>query len=245
MLDFLVASSLLIPFYIGYRWLHKTLVRPYQAKRKFYHWANAYPRKQTHELLTALYQGISGWQLAKMALAKRGWQDNRFTYGEIPLFTFAAVLDKAQPKPEDVFYDLGCGVGKTVLAAALLYKLKKAVGIEYFPEIHAVCLQCADTLRRLPRLSEYFPDKELNLEFQQGDLLDANIQDATIVFINATCFIGEQWLAIEEKLEGIQPGSRIILVTRSLASHRYKLLEHGVWPMSWGKAAVRVYLKQS
>ncbi len=71
-----------------------------------------------------------------------------------------------------------------------------------------------------------------------------DFQDGTLVFINATCFIGEQWQAIEEKLAGLQAGSRIILVTRKLKSPQYRLLHQRLWPMSWDKATVSVYLKE-
>ncbi|KAG9413895.1 hypothetical protein AC1031_013106 [Aphanomyces cochlioides] len=52
-------------------------------------------------------------------------------YGEIAFFPFADIIQSVTTElTGGVFYDLGSGVGKAVVAAALVHKFDKAVGIE-------------------------------------------------------------------------------------------------------------------
>ena len=54
-----------------------------------------------------------------------------FAYGEIAPVYFIPVINYAQPKPGEVFYDLGCGAGKPLLTASIAFpELKVCRGIE-------------------------------------------------------------------------------------------------------------------
>jgi hypothetical protein len=75
------------------------------------------------------------------------------------------------------------------------------------------------------------------------DFLKCNIQDADMVYINATCFVGQLWTSILEKLENLRVGTRVILVTKSNDSTRFKLLHEKKHLMSWGMATIRIYEK--
>ncbi len=58
--------------------------------------------------------------------------NSSYIYGEILFFPFADILRSiASELPSNaIFYDLGSGTGKAVLAASLLYPFSKVVGIE-------------------------------------------------------------------------------------------------------------------
>src|SRR5947208_12296682 len=45
------------------------------------------------------------------------------------------MLELAEVRPDDIVYDLGCGDGRIVIAAAKKYGVKKAVGIEIDPKL--------------------------------------------------------------------------------------------------------------
>jgi hypothetical protein len=53
---------------------------------------------------------------------------NNFTYGEISLLSFPFLLQNANPKKGEVFYDLGCGVAKPSFYASFLYDFSKCKG---------------------------------------------------------------------------------------------------------------------
>ena len=95
---------------------------------------------------------------------------------------------------DGVFYDLGSGMGKPVIAMSLMHKFKKLLGIEYL-----------ENLMKLSLVSKKNYDKTINdlfaknkglfnfakpniIEFIQGDFLKQNWENATIIFANSTCF---------------------------------------------------------
>ena len=53
------------------------------------------------------------------------------TQGEVVFHSFIPLLEYTKPKDGEVFYDLGCGLGKPLLIASLAFpKLKACIGIE-------------------------------------------------------------------------------------------------------------------
>lgn len=75
-----------------------------------------------------------------------------------------------------VFYDLGSGLGKTVLHYGLQYGIKKSVGIEYSKERHQGAIDL---------LEEYAKDKT-NIEFYCDKIENKNFSDATVVYADNT-----------------------------------------------------------
>lgn len=63
-------------------------------------------------------------------------QNKEFIYGEIDILSFATILERASPSPEEVFYDLGSGSGKAVLCTMLFFNVKKSIGIEFLPPLY-------------------------------------------------------------------------------------------------------------
>jgi len=78
---------------------------------------------------------------------------------------------------ETVFYDLGSGIGKIVFHIGLKYNLKKACGIEFSKERHSK----AEQLK-----VEYEIDD--NVTFINDNILDCDISDATVIYIDNTLF---------------------------------------------------------
>ena len=53
-------------------------------------------------------------------------------YGEINFRSFSEIMQEIRPlvPPRGVFYDLGCGTGRPVFAAALLCDFSRIIGME-------------------------------------------------------------------------------------------------------------------
>ncbi|CAD7965684.1 unnamed protein product [Amoebophrya sp. A120] len=82
-------------------------------------------------LLDKTYEDLSGYDIPveeHQALRKVGGEP---TYGEIVPSSLTQVLLRMNATEADVFYDLGSGIGKTVLQAALTTRVKQAIGIEF------------------------------------------------------------------------------------------------------------------
>jgi SAM-dependent methyltransferase len=107
-----------------------------------------------------------------------------------------AMLKLADVKPADIVYDLGCGDGRIVIAAAKEFGAH-GVGIDINPER----IQQAEANAKKAGVEKL-------LRFEENDLFDADIHDATVV----TLFLLESVnLRLRPKLlRDLRPGTRIV-----------------------------------
>jgi SAM-dependent methyltransferase len=110
------------------------------------------------------------------------------------------MLKLAGTGPNDVVYDLGCGDGRIVIAAAKSFGAR-GVGIEIDPE---PLRMAAYNARRA--------GVEDRVRFVRGDIFDADIGDATVV----TLFLFESLnrRLLPKLRKDLKPGTRIV-------AHRY------------------------
>jgi hypothetical protein len=183
-----------------------------------------------------LYEEVDGFALSKRSRLEKDAVE--WVYGEIDFESFIALLSHCKPNANTVFYDLGSGVGKAVLACAMVFNVKKSCGIEWFENLH----QCAEHQRK--RLSELpnYHQKSKTICFQQGNFLEASLLDANLVFINASCFFGDFWMKLSQQLEQLPQDTLVLSTSKRLQSKAYKHLETIPIRMSWG--IVNVYVQQ-
>lgn len=108
----------------------------------------------------------------------------------------AAMLDLAGVGEHDLLYDLGCGDGRIVVAAAL-QRGARGVGIDLDPE------RVADAMHRAYRAG--VADQVI---FHEDDLLEADFADATVV-----CLYLLESVNLELRprlLQELRPGTRIV-----------------------------------
>ncbi len=185
----------------------------------------------------ALFAEVDGFQLSKdMRHMADDWA---YTYGEIEFMPFIATLSLTHPDEQTVFYDLGSGLGKAVLACAMVYPVKKSVGIEYFANLHhAACTQ----QQQLQQMSPYHAIAS-QVHFINADFLTVNMDDATLVFINATAFWGDLWQKINLKLTTLPELKTVITISKPLFNKNFILAHETKAMMSWGVARVFIYKK--
>ena len=106
-------------------------------------------------------------------------------------------FDLVTPGPSDVVYDLGSGDGR-LLFAALKKGAGKVVGVDLNPEL----VQQAKETARLGGLQD-------RATFIQGDVMDVDLSDATMVFFYLFPTASE---ALKPKLEKeLKPGSIVVI----------------------------------
>jgi SAM-dependent methyltransferase len=88
--------------------------------------------------------------------------------------SFNRLLDTITLPPESVLVDFGCGKGRVLLLAALR-GIKKAVGIEFSPELCAIA-------RDNVRIVEQATGARLNIAVIEGDVTHYEIEDDQNVF---------------------------------------------------------------
>jgi SAM-dependent methyltransferase len=107
-----------------------------------------------------------------------------------------AMLRLAQVKKGDVVYDLGCGDGRIVIAAAARFGAR-GVGIEIDPELVARARENARRAR-----------VEHLVRFEQGDIFKADIREATVVTLYLLTMLNQKLRP--KLLRELRPGTRIV-----------------------------------
>ena len=110
----------------------------------------------------------------------------------------AAMLKLADVKKTDVVYDLGCGDGRIVIAAAKTYGAH-AVGIDINP------VRLAEANENLKKAG---PDVAKLVRFEDNDLFQADIHEATVVTLFLLSSVN---LKLRPKLlADLKPGTRVV-----------------------------------
>jgi len=117
-------------------------------------------------------------------------------YVSSPTRVVDRMLDLANIKPGEVLYDLGCGDGRILIAAAEKYKAK-AVGIEISPKL------VAEATANIHK--EGLDDQARVI---QGDLLSTDLSGADVVTIYLVTSLNEKLRPRLEKY--LKPGTRVI-----------------------------------
>lgn len=202
--------------------------------RKIKTWSKGLSLGKHLAVFETLYRDINGFILSKEA--RRGQDAIQYVYGEIEFIAFIALVSKARVNKETVFYDLGHGIGKTVIACAMVFEVKKSIGVELFDALHQVAIEKKQTLLN----HSAYAHLEHRIEFIRADLLNVDYKDATLIFINATGFIGDFWNQLVAHLEQSAAKATIITTTKPINSNQFKMTYQTTVPMSWG--AVTAYL---
>jgi ubiquinone/menaquinone biosynthesis C-methylase UbiE len=112
-----------------------------------------------------------------------------------PLSAVARMVEMAEIGPGESVYDLGCGDGRIVIAAAKQQKIK-AVGVDIDPERVA---ESRENVRAA--------GLESSVEIRQADVFDLDLSDADVVFLYLTPRLNARLMP---QLRKLKPGARII-----------------------------------
>ena len=210
---------------------------PYLQKRMVIkHWYNSHAINKHQNNYQKLFRDINGFALSRQARATGDAIE--YTYGEIDFVPFIALLSLVKPHINTVFYDLGSGTGKAVLACAMVFNVKKSCGIELFNALHQTALKQQQHLQQLP---DY--DIPANtIQFLNADFLDVDFSEATLIFMNATAFFGETWITNQQCLLKLNPGTIVITTSKKLSLDIFRIIKTTTVQMSWGP--VRAYVQQ-
>ncbi len=143
--------------------------------------------------------GWSGIVLAVAVAAAQGVQPGRkpdVPYVPTTNEAVEAMLKLADVKKTDVVYDLGCGDGRIVIAAA---KNRRARGVGI--DIDPVRISEGKMNARKARVEKL-------VRFEENDLFQADIHDATVVTLFLAPDLNVQLLP--KLLRDLKPGTRIV-----------------------------------
>lgn len=160
------------------------------------------------------------------------------TYGEILYPSVDKLLSKIQLSNEDVFVDLGSGLGKLALQVFLKSHVKEVCGIEIVPELHVQALKAA--LRVQSELPGFYQG-DRKLTFLCDDFLEISLATATVVLICSPCFSQDIVYSLGEKINNT-PSIRTVLALRPMPTLRHLSFKKTIrLECSWDTALCYVY----
>ena len=165
------------------------------------------------------------------------------TYGEILPEGSRRLLAWLDLQVHDELHDLGSGIGRIPIQAVLTTSVGRVIGTELSADRHDIAMRARQRLlSALPPSAAQGIRKRL--EFRQGDLRNADLSQASVAFLGATCFTQDLINRVARSLASSNM-LRALLVTKPLSELvRQSFSERGsmVVPTSWSpRVRVHVY----
>ena len=227
----IIATLLIYSLFIYFQSIRKQI----RIKR----WQKALALQEHSLVFHQLYKEVNGFILSRQARQKQDAFE--YVYGEIEFLPFVALLSLANPNPNTVFYDLGCGTGKAVLSCALVYPVKKSIGVELLPDLF---LSATNQAKRLAEINHY-AEHAKKIEFILGDFLEVNLNDATLIFINSTALFGPTWEKLCSRLSTLPHLDTVITTSKALLSSDFSLIKSTKVQMSWGVVFAYIHTRKT
>ena len=199
------------------------------------------PLKQSClDYIDALYQGISGFVAYQPGEKEENKKHKIFlTYGEISYSSMDVIIKNLSIQKNDVFYDLGSGIGKIPLYFYLKTPVKKASGIEASVERQYYADNVYQAVKqKFPKLF----NEERELYTLQGNFLKADISDASIVYSCSTCF-DEELLTEMGKILDNCPNLRYVISMKPIPLLSLILTEVLEVECTWDKVECLLYTR--
>ncbi|MDH5547454.1 MAG: hypothetical protein OEZ43_17885 [Gammaproteobacteria bacterium] len=181
-----------------------------------------------HRQISQIFRGIHGYvDLSEREEAHLRLIKSSSTYGEITNIAAQKLIDYIGLGPDDVFYDLGSGVGKLVIQTAMCSPAKKIVGIEFSRQrIKMARMGLAEAKAQdLLECSQ--------VKFVCSDLMRRNLNDATVIYSCSTAFPPRFFRKMVKKLEGMRSGFVFISLSEIKNNPYFDLIDTLRLNMSW------------
>lgn len=191
------------------------------------------------KILNQLYKDRSGYNIKPSEIKLITQHGSDSTYGEILPGSLDELFKELKPTYNDVFADLGSGVGRAVIYTYLTTPVKKSIGIELAKTRATIARQAMEKLKKMGKIDSARP-----LVFEEKDFLDTDLSDVTIAFINSVCYTDELLKKVLDKLAKNPKGLRMISSKKLPADDRFELKKEIVLPMSWNISGSPVYIYQ-
>ena len=187
-----------------------------------------------------IYANITGFHVRNEEYKMIEKKGGNATYGEIKYDSLQCILEDLNLTWDDVFYDLGSGVGKVVMQTYLNTPVKKSVGIELSPTRHQRAMKAYTLLAQRTTLQE-----NKTLQLLEKNILDVDLSDATVVYMCSTCYPKPLMQKLVEILSKLKKGLRVITFKTLPEYQKYgfKLINEYTLPMTWSRST-HVYVYQ-
>lgn len=142
---------------------------------------SAQTKQEARRALLSLYRERDGFDVSKRSERVVSKVRSSPMYGEIMPTATMRLLDYLDLKRKDVLYDLGSGVGKLIVYAAMTTEAK-CVGIELVEPRHRLAVEALEEARRRGMI------RARRAEMVQADFMRVDLSDATVIYTCSTAF---------------------------------------------------------
>lgn len=185
--------------------------------------------QEVDKQLSILYQDNNQFWVSLLASYKQQKEKIvNMTYGETTYFSIAESFKFIQLNDKDVFYDLGCGTGKTVFTANVVFGAK-STGLEIVEDF----VDNANEVVKLLKLEK--------ITFIEKSIFEHNLKDGTVFYVTPTCFDEENMKKLSKKFKDLPKNSRLIVLSKRIDLPNLKPLGSKMLFYSWGKAETFYY----
>lgn len=157
---------------------------------------------EAQRTIRRLYRDVDGYtvdELKEQALAEEN--KTSLLYGELGLAASEHLLDALAPTADSVLWDLGSGLGKLVLMAALRGPWQRAVGVELSPERAARAAEVLSVAR-----AQGLHEITARAKLLKGDFMKKRMAGATHVYACSTAFPEPLMRRLSDKLARLEAG---------------------------------------
>lgn len=162
--------------------------------------------------LRRIYREIDGFAISREDERTVERSRSSATYGELMPTATVRLLEQLALTRRDVFYDLGAGVGKVVLLAAITTPVARAIGVELAPQRVA-----RGQLALAAARAEALPGAK-RATLIEADMLRCPLEDATVVYTCSTAFPSAFMRRLMRRLAQL-PRLRMIVSLRDFDRH--------------------------
>ncbi|CAD8177971.1 unnamed protein product [Paramecium pentaurelia] len=208
--------------------------------------------KSLYEKITKDYSLQRARTLSREERLANHLTSNSLSYGEIDFISLSLVFQCVSPKKGGVFYDLGSGIGKSVIAASLMHQFNICKGIEFLHSLHEQACKLKEEVEKQKCIIEQemeqigIYDYQLpKIEFINGDVRELDWTDGTFLFASTTCFDPDLMKQLSKKAADLKEGSYFITVTKTLEPQSsWDLIKSIKVQLSWGLATIHIQQKK-
>lgn len=193
--------------------------------------------EEKYTLFKSIFESVEGSSVSQGERKRLGVAGkSEFTYGEVEFVHMMPVFELCEVKPGQVFWDLGCGAGKCLVAAAMLYpELQACKGVEYLDRLYELC---NDTVTQVNAQSIGAP-----ITVHHGDMLQVDWSDADLIYTSSICFPQQLIDGMYEKAKLLKRGAKIITLKNFAPNEEFEIKYNLRVKMTWGRTGVYILEK--
>ena len=161
-------------------------------------------------------------------------------YGEIPfellyaLFVFEPIKDVMNSN--GVFYDIGSGIGNTVIGSYLIGNFKRCIGIEILDSLYKI----SEIVKK--RTIDIYPKNTCEIQFKHGNMLNFNFSDGDVLLFCCPNKDDNIRMEMENKFLDLKNGAIIISLIHSFNNKNdFHLITSRMVRSTWGETPMYIY----